>query len=566
MMITMTITKKQLWQAVIDIGFWGGLIFVLILTVAVCSPAHANINITPYPTETPTITYTFTPIPTTTIPTVTYTQLPTPSTTIVVQPTNLTSPSVEPIKRIEQGETVYLGDTYDISGVVGWATYLAWYNSYEPEPGVTPWTLQLPNTKKGYYMFYIDPLVFSDKLGDWYQYYGNYESAGNLRAFRVAPASEKPITYMNVTENKTIAENKTAEKPWLPVRHVADYLIARGDSFNITVNSPTTMWLFGTNTGIYDTKSFNGTIQINASVMNSLEPGRYRLLLQTYGQNIDDFTMRYNVETQKLEWFDFKNFLVYKWDVSGYSPQVLYNKIIEIRPQLIDTFSEYTFELQEPSVSITQIDPRTVSEYGHLMSGQEYVNNQTYLDIRGYTNVAPGTKLYFVIDEDKQTPLTINRSTITGEVWGEYGGDMRYFVSVVPVDKYGAGIGQHEITVTTALGGSSIVPYYVYDAPVGTYVRDKPIRYIAGRIGDTEFVQTPTPEIIVKEVTKQVTVIRTVTIPVTPSKDFVRAQQDAVITDKIWFYGKWVLGLIGAGLVVGYIGWVVVRARRGKKE
>jgi len=544
---------------------------VLLLVVALCSPVQANINITPYPTDTPTITYTFTPIPTPTqnqtpTITVTYTPLPTPKTTIVVQPTNLTSPSVEPIKRIVQGETVYIGDTYDISGVVGWASYLAWYNSYDPEPGVTPWTLQLPNTKKGYYMFYIDPSVFSDKLGDWYQYYGNYESAGNLRAFRVAPASERPIFYMNVTENKTPFENITVPKPWLPIRHIADYLIARGDSFNITVNSPTTMWLFGTNTGIYDTKSFNGTIQINESVMSSLEPGRYKLLLQTYGTTTDDFTMRYNVETQKLEWFDFKNFLVYKWDVSGYSPQVLYNKIIEIRPQLLDTFTEYTFELQEPAISITQIDPRTVSIYGHMMSGLEYVNNQTYLDIRGYTNVAPGTKLSFIIDEDKQTPLTINKSTIWGEVWGDYGGDMRYFVCVVPVDKYGAGIGEHFITASTALGGSSIVPYYVYDAPIGTYVRDKPIRYIAGRIGDTEFVPTPTPITIEKIVTQKVVVTQTILVPVTPSKEFVKSQQDAVITDKIWYYGKWVLGLIGAGLVVGYIGWVVIRKRRMDKK
>jgi len=516
---------------------------------------------TPTPTPGPTPTVTQTPYVTYITPIPTLTPLPTPAITYVVPPTNYDDISTPlNIERIEQGDPVFIGDTYDISGVVGWASRLAWYNGNGPSAAQAAWTLELPNTKRGYFRFYIDPDIFSDKLGEWYQYYDRYEGAANLNAFRVYPAHMKKIVSVNTT-NLTIAKAEVkASKPPLPIKHVADYLLARGDTFNISVDKPTSLWLFGVKSGVYDYKSFNGTITIGRGMIESLEPGTYRLLLQTYGPTTQDFTMRYS--NGELQWFDFRHFVVNKLDVTGYSPQVLYEKLTDIRPKVVDQFSDYTFELQEPMISISQIDPKAKATMTIMESGQEYIRNETFLDIMGYTNVAPGTTLKFIMDKDKQTVRTIDRYTVIAKADGEFGGNMRWFHVIIPLNFYEAGSGEHFVTATTGRGGETTVPYFIYDMPPDSYVPNKVIKYVAGRIGDTEFVPTPTPLVIEKVVTQKVIVTQTIMIPVTPSNEQVKTQQNAAIMDIVVLGAKWLIGILVVGFVAWY-GWTVYK--RGKK-
>src|SRR5512138_3221785 len=128
-------------------------------------------------------------------------------------------PPLDYIPRIEQGDPVYLNDTIDISGVSGWPTdngeyqiayYGKWVTAFSPGDLIPDDIITLPgkyhsSVGESQYRFYIDPEVFGDKPGYWYQFdpamlRKSDEDAGNLRAFKVI-AKYRPV--FNSTSNET---------------------------------------------------------------------------------------------------------------------------------------------------------------------------------------------------------------------------------------------------------------------------------------------------------------------------------------------------------------------------
>lgn len=167
---------------------------------------------------------------------------------------NITKSNITYSPYIVQGDVVYTNATYDISGFVPPYPQLAYWDGYDMYDSSPSYNITLPDNKKGYYHFYIDPVIFGNRTGKWYKYDGTFESNSYNLAFIVSPIifSNYTLTYPNGTSLDISTEiiNDFIEKniptpPPVPIKHVSDFLVARGDSFNITVNESTNLWLFG---------------------------------------------------------------------------------------------------------------------------------------------------------------------------------------------------------------------------------------------------------------------------------------------------------------------------------
>lgn len=92
------------------------------------------------------------------------------------------------ISYIYQGQTIYVNDTIDISGAVSPYPELAYWDGFNMYNSAPAYTITLPNNRKGWYNFYVDPAIFATRLGSWYKYDEKigYESHGNNLAFVVA--------------------------------------------------------------------------------------------------------------------------------------------------------------------------------------------------------------------------------------------------------------------------------------------------------------------------------------------------------------------------------------------
>jgi hypothetical protein len=154
-------------------------------------------------------------------------------------------------------------------------------------------------------------------------------------------------------------------------------------------------------------------------------------------------------------------------------------------------------------------------------SAKEYYKNPdsrgnvTLFDVKGYTNVQPGTIMNFALDEKDQTRVHwFNTTAMNGNP-----GDMRTFEVFIPVywDDLKAGV-MHTISGYTDIGGSIFRDFPVRESPDHSFIPEQSVKWIDDR---NPWVPTPTPITVTQVVTQMVTV----TIPVTPSNEQVLAQQ-----------------------------------------
>jgi hypothetical protein len=457
-------------------------------------------------------------------------------------------PPADAYYRIEQGGVVYLNDTVDISGVAAGIENLAYYGGFDEESG-TQFLLDVPYTKKGLYNYYIDPTIYSGRLGKWYKWNGAYESNGNTLAF-VVVAHRKPI--LNQTENESYINPEQVpavlpKTPLLPTRHVSDYLIARGNGFSIPVNGKTNVWIFGSRDSLLDYQSFNGSVDITPDAINTLSPGLYKVLLQTRENGTGESTIRYNAETGNIEWFNPETFHLNYYSVSDNTPENAMLKLQEILPSVHDTYKMFNLEIQYPTLSINRIDALNVlNQTGTPRDQGVDLDEPTYMDVRGYTNVAPDTIVKVIVDADfnQNDPW---KNAVATKTEGEFGGDMRVFKVIIPLKLINMKPGRHFVSAKSALSEATIstAEFYVYGNPEGNLIPNKTIRYISGKYGPEELIPTPTPITVTQIVTRVVTQI--VTVPVTPSNEQVYAQQK-VASEKTWWEGTTLLmKVIGSG-------------------
>jgi len=458
---------------------------------------------------------------------------------------------------VQQGDTVYVNETVDISGIMAGVLNLAYYGGYDEESG-TQYLVNITGVgKAAYYRYYLNPDIFGNRLGKWYKWNGHIESNGNTLAFVVRPERSN-VHLINETTNITLQNpNQTPIvfpiQPLLPIHHVSDYLIARGDGFNIPVTGPTNVWIFGVREGIYGYQSVNDTINLTENTINRLSPGEYTFLLQMPRNDTNDFMVRYNPITSSIDWFDAETFAVNHWSTIDKTPEGVLLKLQSIFPTTRDTFMLFHLAVEQPSISINQIDIMNSLNDTSSSDASISLESGSFLDVRGYTNVAPYSPIEVVIDPNFNVTEDVTwRNAIRTSAQGDIGGDMREFKVIIPVDKYGLSMGRHFVGARTPSIGDAVTTadFFIYGTPTGNYIPNKTIRYISGRYGPEELVPTPTPIIVEKIVTQVVTQI--VTVKVTPSNEQVKAQQDIVTKEREWY---WITtGVVyGGGFIVAVL-------------
>jgi hypothetical protein len=453
---------------------------------------------------------------------------------------------------VQQGDTVYVGDHLDISGVILPYPYLAYWDGFDMYDANPSYNITIPLQRKAITNFYVDPEVFSTRLGRWYKYDGVYEPNSNNMVFVVVP--KRNVTgLINQGQNSTNITLQNPNQtpivfpiiPLLPVRHVSDYLVARGDNFSISGNVTTNLWVFGARDAIYGFKSSNNTMNLTRDVIYDLSPGKYTLLLQMPRNDTNDFMIRYNPDNSNIEWFDSESFVVNRWDTLGQTPENVLNKLESIFPMTRDTYMMFNLEVQDPTISIDRID---------VMNALNDTSNDatisltpaSYLDVRGYTNVATDSIIQVVVDPVFNVSEDVTwKNAIVTSAQGTVGGDMREFKVIIPVDLYNLPMGRHFVGARTLVGDSvTTADFQIYGTPTGNFVPNKTIRYISGLYGPEELVPTPTPVIVEKIVTQIVTQV--VTVEVTPSNEQVKAQQDVVTKEREMYW----ITVGGGGLVI----------------
>lgn len=453
--------------------------------------------------------------------------------------------------RIDQGSTVILNGTYDISGVAAGYNQLVYLNYWStdltPDNESITYTLELPQERAGYFNFYIDPAIFKNRLGYWYRYNGVFEPQANNRAFRVVADRQTINVTVNVTGNETVLI--VPQAPPIEERHIADYLIARGDPLYISFpdNTPASAWIFGRRDGIFNREVINGIASFNTSEIQSMEPGSYTLMYYSPGSG-QKFDVRVNED--KLEYFDSAEFKIVPVDIEGLSPSLVLDRILQVVDHIDDKFTLYKLEIQNPLIEITEVEVIDVSETAAV------------LQLQGYTNLAYNSELTFVLDEHKTNARTIKdyRWNTTAKAVGNPG-SMRYFDLSIPVIWKALSIGEHSITAHTPSGETSIVPLWVYDMPGGMQKPNQTIKYVAGNL----FVPTPTPVMVpVPGPTRIVTQV--VTVQLTPDYGtLAKTQNDQ------WWVTFWknaenilVMGLIGIiiGSFIIYLAYVYYRRKK----
>jgi hypothetical protein len=463
--------------------------------------------------------------------------------------------NVTNVPYIYQGDTVYLDTVIDISGVVPPYPQLAYWDGYDMYDIEPEYTITLPDSKRGYYRFYINPSIFASRIGRWYKYDGEFESQGNNLAFIVSPYyfENRTLTYpngtvVNISEMKTdvnYTPHLINPEPLMPERHITDYVAARGDTFTWPAGNYH-IWIFGSKYGIYDRAD---TI-IPADEINALEPGRYTILVNTPGNNTI-YEARYDEKNETLMPGLYGQVPV---NINGMAAPVVRDKLKQMLVGTDDGITEYAMELDFPYITINQAD-------------EILKNNIDVLDVRGYTNVANGTPITVTLDEKNTYYKDIWKQTAKTVAVRTSPGNLSYYQAFVPIDyeNLAADARNHTLRATTALGGSMEKDFKISVMPADSYRPNASLKYIEDR---NPFVPTPTPERVEVVVTR--TIIQTVTVPVTPSNEQVFEQQKQAVDAK-WSEVFWIV-MITLGAVAGIAAAIVIiwylRSvyRRGKQQ
>jgi hypothetical protein len=461
--------------------------------------------------------------------------------------------NVTPI-RISQGDPVYLGETVDISAVAGWASYFAYTDGYsEPTDDATIVTIKTPDTKQGYYNYYIDPSIFENRLGRWYTWYGKFEPAGNMLAFNVI-AGTRPV--INATNTTNVTPNVTEiipmqPTPLLPEVRVADYLLARGDSLFVDTPGGGKVWIFGTNSGLYDIESKSDNITISSEQLQGLEPGTYTLLLQTAGKN-GQFDVRY--ANDSIQWSD-------KWNgiksvsISGLQPILASGIVQDTLGKTDDNYIVLRLIVELTQVRVDKIDERGLTDEEFLTVKESGL--VTWYDVRGYSNLANNTPLKVYLDKEDHVKdrkaYTFDSVTSRTSV-----GNRSVFQCIIPMVWDKIAVGMHTITIVAPDGAFSNYDFYVSEMPADSYRPNATLKYVEGRNPYVPPVYINTT--VTVEVTKEV--IKEVIKEVPPPQESVDAAQKKAVAEVVGFYASIFIVLALISGIGYYMTSVYRRAKR----
>jgi len=442
-----------------------------------------------------------------------------------------------PIYRIQQGDEVWVNDTIDVSGM-GWGSGFAWYGRYGEYTDAV-YVRYFKNYRSDLMRFYLDPEIFSGRTGMWYQYYGNAtERQGNLEAFYVREGyRNSTLTFSNGTViNQSVGVSNTTGmkevKPEiLPEKHVADYLLARGDPLTVYPGGSAKMWIFGQQDKMYDVPVDDGTV-IPAIKLEGFKEGTYTLLIQKPGRNTI-YEVSYENNSLVSPWAKVKPV-----DLNGILPFTALPRLTTMLATTDDTYEMYTIEIQQPAITIVRFDEVGVGARPFDYAFQSGL--VTFMDVRGYTNMVSGSKMTAVLDGGN----TYTRYSDAAFSNRTAPGNMSIFQVYVPLvwDDIQAGT-IHTITVSGPHGTATDASFPVGEMPADSYRKNATLKFIGDR---NPWVPTPTPE-IVKVVETQI-IRETVIVTVTPPVEVMYTQQKKAIQETNT--STIIIGLLAVGSVI----------------
>jgi hypothetical protein len=399
------------------------------------------------------------------------------------------------VLHIGQRDSVYYNDTVDLRGITGWAGTLAWWATNH-DPAQDPPDQYVNITK--YERLTIETGM---KPGMWYQWYGHNEKA-QVAVFFVIPR-ERPAP--GPEEEMTPAPTPTPAPVRIQPEAIADLLVANGDPLTYTTGN-CQVWLIGPTMAVMGNTT---TGSINLSAIHFL-PGTYSMILQ-YPDAIGVYEVFPEGERYvESAWKGVEGF----W----YAPMDTGTMKTRLLGMFADTAHFHGTVVEKKVVMGDQhVDITALSQTGRGNAILE-----------GITNLAAGDTITLVWDADRNVEASdLARNTFTTKARGEDPGAYRVWQAGLDVNLSSQAAGYHHVTARTPDGHTTTVEFYVREAftpaeaPAGT------IRYI----DNSPFIPVPTPVVIEKEI--PVTVIQTVTIPVTPAYETVlEAQQEAARTQR----------------------------------
>jgi hypothetical protein len=439
---------------------------------------------------------------------------------------------------IGQRDHVYYNDTIDLRGIAGWSNTLAYWN-HDPSQDPPDKFVSLvngTNCKKVLAGECAIFLVTTDMPGGmWYQWYGSNEKAP-VAVFYVIPR-DRPVALMPEPTPLSSPVPKPEANP--QPAPIADLLIARHDSLSYQINGTTQVWLIGPSLEVMGNRTKEW---LNLTGV-SLAAGGYSMLIQ-YPDANGVFEV-YNAGSSTIE-------SVWK-GVDGFWYGPLGAEPLEDRlwVMFMDTahfhgnITEKQVIVQEQRTDVTSVD--------------QIRNNS--IGVSGFTNLARGENVTAIFDENRSvTSLDRRKATGYGTAVGEVQGAYRLWQATINVDLQKQAAGNHFISVYTPDGSKTVVPFYLSAAFEPFETPTPSVRYI----DNSPFIPTPTPVIIERNI--PVTVIQTVTVPVTPAYETVlAAQTEAAVAQRKAFEGtilSWVFGSVF--LVLG--GFITYKGGRYLKD
>jgi hypothetical protein len=495
----------------------------------------------------------------------------TPTATPTIPMSNATG------ERIEQGQEVYLGDVVDISGVVGWynddkgASYIQYCDGYDCGGYYKPYMLKLPLRTRvpgseSQYRFYINPEIFGNRTGYWYQYDPDDEAGhGNTVAFKVISMyRDVTTTFQNGTViNSTEYSGNTTGmviKPifYLPDYRVSDYVLARGDTLTIETGQPAKVWLFGRNSQITDRETYTENITFTHKDTVNLEPGTYSVVIEYAGKN-GEFDVRF--KDSALQWRDGWNGLQ-SVPLTGTQPALITDILTNTILKTDDWYQVKKLEVQDPTVTVERVDEIGMgSDYSRYQEYRLEPGMVTLFDVKGYTNAVNGTNIVVTLDESIHNTREMREYTFTTTARQKEHGYLSEYQVYVPIVWDKMGVGMHTITVRNDLGAIMAHDFPVSVMPADSFRPNATLKYSGDR---NPWVPTPTPEVVIHKET--VVVTQQVPVKIAPSQAEIDAAAQKIVDEQT--RNTEMLVVIGAVVIMAlaFIGWFAWSIWRAKKK
>jgi hypothetical protein len=317
-------------------------------------------------------------------------------------------PQVSAYYEVHQGDTVFLGETVDISRVLSWSGQFAWWAS--DEPGDYPDRIVNFNDVGFMYKYYIDPAKYCE--GTWHKWDGIFETHGNSVAFIVKKGTRNQTTE-SFPGKATPVPTPTPVPPSKNIPKDTHILIARGDEgtirYGLDYNQSegkeqgAYLWLFGT---VDSTTKILGeplTYSKNDSVYSfvftpemtqGLVEGWFTGYLQFTGPN--GFQDVFYVKSHKFESDgNLHQNLETPYD-DKIIPDVNIDPFIPIRIsqefEILEKKSQYCDDI---------LVPITMEIARPQINFRDYYNTGDNITILGDTTMAEGTMIVFMIDPQR---------------------------------------------------------------------------------------------------------------------------------------------------------------------